>query len=163
MAFIKKIPEKLLIKNNKYNDKIEDINDKSDKKDSKIELKNIKIASILDKFSYECFKYECNFMPVSYDNWKIQLEMENPNFLLVKSAWSGNNNLWKNKIVNLHISHDKSLENLVHWCKYNNIPTVFWNKEDPGNFNMFIEAAKLFDYVFTTDINCIERYKDWMG
>ena len=40
---------------------------------------------------------------------------------------------------------------------------MFWNKEDPPNFEDFIDAAAQFDYVFTTDANCIERYRDRVG
>lgn len=39
------------------------------------------------------------------------------------------------------------------------MPTVFWNKEDPVHYNTFLEVAKLFDYVFTTDEGSIEKYK----
>lgn len=39
------------------------------------------------------------------------------------------------------------------------IPTIFWNKEDPINFNSFSNTAKLFDFVFTTCIDTIDRYK----
>jgi hypothetical protein len=39
---------------------------------------------------------------------------------------------------------------------------VFWNKEDPPNFNLFLPLAKLFDYVFTTDVDCIPRYQKAM-
>ncbi|MCF6464130.1 hypothetical protein C3E89_12305 [Clostridium sp. Cult1] len=40
-----------------------------------------------------------------------------------------------------------------------NIPAVFWAKEDPTDFHAFSESAKYFEYVFTTDINCISKHK----
>jgi hypothetical protein len=39
------------------------------------------------------------------------------------------------------------------------VPTVFWNKDDGAFFEHFIEVAKAVDHVFTTDIACIERYR----
>lgn len=44
-----------------------------------------------------------------------------------------------------------------------NIPTIFWAKEDPNDFNVFIEAAKHFEYVFTPDTNCIQKHKNILG
>jgi glycosyltransferase involved in cell wall biosynthesis len=43
------------------------------------------------------------------------------------------------------------------------VPTVFWNKEDPVHFETFLNTAQMFDYVFTTDIDCIHRYKAALG
>ncbi|MCT4595562.1 MAG: glycosyltransferase [Anaeromicrobium sp.] len=129
------------------------------KKDT-ITIQNLKVACILDDFSYECFKYECNLIPLGSYNWKQTLIKEKPNFLLVESAWTGHNGQWRGKIINLKNKENNMLKNLVNWCKNNNIPTVFWNKEDPGHFHEFMEAAKLFDYIFTTDSNCICDYKE---
>lgn len=56
-----------------------------------------------------------------------------------------------------------SLYSLVEWCKQNNFPTVFWNKEDPVHFDRFIETAKRFDYIYTTDENMIPKYKEKAG
>lgn len=122
-------------------------------------IKDIKIASILDEFSYECFKHECKFIPLGLNDWEQKLIEEKPDLLLVESAWQGYNNEWIYKIVELDKKNDNNLKKLVNWCKDNNIPTVFWCKEDPYDFNKFIEAAKLFDYVFTTDANCVPKYK----
>ena len=49
------------------------------------------------------------------------------------------------------------------WCKTQNIPTAFWSKEDPGYYDDLLDAARLFDYVFTTDADCVERYKKDLG
>ena len=43
------------------------------------------------------------------------------------------------------------------------IPTLFWNKEDPVHFDTFLRAAAEFDHVFTTDIDCIPRYRIALG
>lgn len=37
---------------------------------------------------------------------------------------------------------------------------VFWNKEDPIYTDTFMPAAKCADFVFTTDIDCIRKYKE---
>jgi spore maturation protein CgeB len=40
---------------------------------------------------------------------------------------------------------------------------VFWNKEDPINYGMFIGTASLFDHVFTVDSDSVERYRRDLG
>ncbi|MGL4914489.1 MAG: glycosyltransferase, partial [Romboutsia sp.] len=49
--------------------------------------------------------------------------------------------------------------NLVNYCKSKKIPTVFWCKEDPPQYETFKKTASLFDYIFTTDENCVQKYK----
>jgi len=121
--------------------------------------KDLGIAVIMDKFTYDCFKYEANLITFAPRNWRKVLSKNSPHFLLVESAWQGNDASWGSQIVNLGQKSDSRLPELVQWCKTQNIPTAFWNKEDPAHYEEFLDAARLFDYVFTTDADCIERYK----
>ena len=75
--------------------------------------------------------------------------------LFVESAWRGKDERWGSKVG--HAS--KELVEILVWCKESNVPTIFWNKEDPVHYNSFLNVAKLFEYVFTTDLDCIHRYK----
>ena len=125
--------------------------------------KDLRIAVIMDRFTYDCFKYEANLITFLPDNWKQVLSANKPDLLLVESAWRGIDSLWRYQIVNLGQRLPSQLPELVQWCKTQNIPTAFWNKEDPTHYNAFLDAARLFDYVFTTDADCIERYKKDLG
>ena len=58
---------------------------------------------------------------------------------------------------------DNPLRELLQYCRSNGIPTVFWNKEDPPHFDDFIGAAKEFDFVFTTDADCLPLYREALG
>lgn len=126
-------------------------------------INKIKIACILDRFSYNCLKYEGDFYQLGVNNWKEVIDRINPDLLFVESAWEGYNYEWINKIANMEKFKDKTLINITSYCKENSIPTVFWAKEDPTDFNIFIEASKHFEYVFTTDINCIPKHKKILG
>lgn len=140
------------VKNNFYKNFIEENN---------ISNKNkIKVACILDKFSYECFKYEGNFVQLGTENWKNIIDNLQPDFLFVEAAWQGFENQWINKVANLHRYKSNTLLSLIKYCNKKSIPTVFWGKEDPSDFQIFIEAAKLFDYIFTTDSDSIKKYKE---
>jgi hypothetical protein len=120
---------------------------------------SLRVACILDDSAFEWFQYECTLIPLGLDTWKDILQMEKPDMLLVQSAWEGNYGEWRYKISNLQKKSDRTLLELVNWCKENSIPTVFWNKEDPYHLNTFYFAAKHFDYIFTTDSSCVEKYK----
>ena len=118
-------------------------------------IKDLIIACILDEFSFNSFKHEANFIQLSVDNYSQELETIIPHILFIESAWRGKDGLWDRKVG--HASTE--LLDVIDWCKSKEIPTVFWNKEDPVHFNSFLNVAKLFDYVFTTDIDCIHLYK----
>ena len=120
---------------------------------------DLKIACILDEFSEYCFKYECILHPLHALHWRQQLEHHPPDLLFVESAWKGTAGSWSKKIQHAQLDPEQSLRKLVAFCRDKKIPTVFWNKEDPTNFAHFIEAAKLFDTMFTTDANAIPSYQ----
>jgi len=120
---------------------------------------DITVACIMDEFSYSCYEHTCEMYQLSALDWKQEIERKRPDFLFIESAWDGKNSAWKGKI-----SHRGSeLVELLYWCKKNGIASVFWNKEDPVHFNTFINSARLFDYVFTTDIDCLGKYRRLLG
>jgi 2-polyprenyl-3-methyl-5-hydroxy-6-metoxy-1,4-benzoquinol methylase len=122
-----------------------------------------RVATILDEFSDSCFRYEADLVRLTKEAWREEIERERPAFLLVESAWRGNRENWRGLIQDADSILDNPLDALVDYCRDEGIPTVFWNKEDPPNFESFIDAAAKFDHVFTTDANCIERYRARLG
>lgn len=123
------------------------------------QLRNLRIAGILDELSCFCFPYECRFLNLDIFDWKEALETFQPQMLFVESAWHGVSNHWYRKVYTVSVE----LRDLTLWCKQRNIPTVFWNKEDPVHFDTFLGAAGLFDYVYTTDMDCVPLYKRLLG
>ena len=124
---------------------------------------NLRVATILDEFSDACFRYEADLVRLSKETWREQIERDRPEFLFVESAWRGNRENWRGLIKKADDTPDNPLDVLIAYCKAQGIPTVFWNKEDPPNFELFIDAAAKFDFAFTTDANCIERYHAALG
>ncbi len=118
-------------------------------------ISRLKVACIMDPFSFGTFSPESNFMRLYPHDSVNQLEEFQPDLLFVESAWHGKDNEWNLKISNF----SKELSYVLNWCNENNVPTVFWNKEDPVHFKTFIKSAKHFDYIFTTDIDSIIKYK----
>lgn len=126
-------------------------------------IEELRIGAIMDTFSLSCFSHECSLLPVRVDNWQDLFEEETPDLMLVESAWNGNDGAWQYRIGTYSGVSRADLFELLDYCKSKDIPTVFWNKEDPPHFDKFIEAASRFDYVFTTDENCIPKYRQRCG
>lgn len=139
------------------------INQLGQYKHSRCGRPDIKVACILDTFSYECFKYECSMEQLRADTWKQQMMKIKPDFLLVESAWLGVDGKWKPELVRMRNNPRSRIRQIISYCKQNKIKTVFWNKEDPSSYATFFNAAKLFDYIFTTDVGCVGRYKKDIG
>lgn len=118
-------------------------------------LNEMKIACIMDEFTYHSFEPECTLLQITPQNWQQELEDLKPDLFFLESAWNGIEGLWKTKVA--HMS-DELIE-VLNYCRNNDIPIVFWNKEDPVHFDTFIATAKYADFVFTTDIDCIKNYK----
>jgi FkbM family methyltransferase len=118
-------------------------------------ISSLRVACIMDDFTYGSYQFECELQQLTPDNWQDELDAFQPELLFIESAWRGKDALWGSKIG--HTSNE--LQGVVAWCRSQGIPTVFWNKEDPVHFETFLNTARLFDFVFTTDIACIPRYK----
>lgn len=118
-------------------------------------LKKLKVAAIMDAFTLGNFRSECDLFEVTADNWQAQLDDFKPDLFFLESAWEGKDKSWYKKIAN----GSKELYDLSAYCHAKGIPVVFWNKEDPVYTDVFMSAASCADYVFTTDFDCIERYK----
>ena len=138
-------------------------------KDSVPMQSNVKVAAILDSFSYNSFKYEFDLIDISPDSWKNQFESEKPDLFLCESAYCGKSteefpmSIWVGKV------YSKSgkclspiLMGILKYCNEKCIPTIFWNKEDPiaqtdTEFN-FVDIAMHFDYIFTSCVESVENY-----
>jgi len=122
-------------------------------------LPELRMAVVMDEFSFAGFAPECRTLTLTSTNWLPQVTHFCPQMLLVESAWWGADKSWHRKISEAA----PELRELVEWCRTRQIPTVFWNKEDPVHFERFLITASLFDVVFTSDMACIPHYKQALG
>lgn len=132
-------------------------------------LNEIKVALISDQFTHDSFKYEFEIIEISPDNWLNEFNDEKPDLFFCESAWygyyNGENGVWSGKIVNLKedFENREILFEILDYCKANNIPTIFWNKEDPVYYNkegeFFTDTASKFDYIFTSAEEVVNEYK----
>lgn len=122
----------------------------------------LRVAVILDDFSMLAWSYEFETVAVTPQAWREQLAEAPVDLLLVEAAWHGNADAWQYQLTGSK-APTASLRELVAHCREHGIPTVFWNKEDPPHFEDFLDTAKLFDQVFTTDVTLLPRYREELG
>jgi spore maturation protein CgeB len=130
--------------------------------DFKPRRSDLRVAVILDDFSSLAFAYEWDVLPLSRTAWREQLEGESIDFLFVESAWKGNSGSWQYQLTGASGPKRDFVSLLLH-CRSEGIPSVFWNKEDPPHFEDFLPAARLFDVVFTSDVNKVPAYIERLG
>lgn len=118
-----------------------------------------KVACIMDEFTWKSYSPEANMIQLVPENWRNQLDSFCPDLIFVESAWRGIDDKWTNVV---HKMPDE-LMGILSWAKGHGVPTVFWNKEDPIHFDTFKSVASLFDFIFTYDFNCVQKYKGITG
>lgn len=125
-------------------------------------FRDVTAAVILDEFSLRALAYEWRQIPLTRSGWREQLSAHRVDLLFVESAWHGNGDEWQYQLTGDAGVKQPVRELLAH-CRAQGIPTVFWNKEDPPHYEDFLDCARLFDHVLTTDVNRVEHYVRDLG
>jgi 2-polyprenyl-3-methyl-5-hydroxy-6-metoxy-1,4-benzoquinol methylase/spore maturation protein CgeB len=122
----------------------------------------LSMASIFDEFTHECFAPDVNLVPVTRSNWKHEIKAAPIAAFFAESTWRGNGGEWKYAMTKPE-KWGREIDEILHHCRDTEIPSLFWNKEDPVNFDVFQEVAKKFDFIFTTDNGCVDKYREITG
>ncbi|PWD50870.1 glycosyltransferase [Serinibacter arcticus] len=122
----------------------------------------LRVATVLDEFSARSFEHEWDQVAVTPGGWREELSRTPVELLFVESAWAGNDRAWQYLLTGSRGPSDQ-LRDLVARCRELGVPTVFWNKEDPVHHEDFLEAARLFDHVLTTDDRLLDTYRAELG
>lgn len=126
-------------------------------------ISELQVGIIADEFTLTTMANSCRVVPLQRDNFAEQLAKTRLDLIFVESAWLGNGGQWSHGIGYYSEEESEDLFNLLRLATSFNIPTVFWNKEDPVHFDRFAPTAARFDYVFTTDANMIPKYLETPG
>lgn len=121
-----------------------------------IPFNNVKIAIIADEFLMDAWKGAARFLYVTPDNWEsIAHEAD---ILIVVSSWRGLDNVWRG-MANDGSVEQRTVFEVIDAFKARSKTTVFYSKEDPPNYSIFLPYAQKCDYIFTTCEEVIEDYK----
>lgn len=124
--------------------------------------RSLTVATIVDGFTESALGPEWNGVPLPADGWRPLVAATRPDLLFVESAYAGVDGSWATRVARFG-SPSPRLTELVEWFRERSIPTVFWNKEDPINFEWFRASSSLFDVVLTVDENVVGRYRSDLG
>lgn len=121
------------------------------------------VVGIMDEFTSGCFKDDTNLIQPRPDNWGALSKKYLPDLFFIESAWKGNSGSWQYRVANYNFKPGDEVRQMCSFAKAKNIPSIFWNKEDPVHHTKFLCSAELADYVFTTDANMITSYQKKLG
>ncbi|MFS2112988.1 glycosyltransferase [Herbaspirillum frisingense] len=123
----------------------------------------LKIALVTDHFTADCLSGECRVRALTPANYRSVIGEWKPDLVFVESAFHGIRGSWRYELARqprlLRLTRPTAIFRLIDFAKARGIPTVFWNKDDGAYFEPFIDVARHFDYIFTTDETCVPRYR----
>lgn len=122
----------------------------------------VKIGVVCDSLLLDTFRSAANFIYISpHEDW--QKRLEEIDLFLVVSTWRGCvEDDWRG-VAQVNTPQRKLLYGMIERCKSLGKPVVFYSKEDPPNYEVFLEIAKWSDFVFTSAREMIPRYVEDCG
>ena len=121
-----------------------------------------RIGIVCDAILYEALSPAADFeyLPPTDD---FQGRLAEIDLLLVASTWSGvHDDEWEG-LGRIGEPIRKRLLEIIDTCNRKGIPTVFYSKEDPPNYTVFLEFAKACKHVFTSAAEMVPRYREDCG
>ena len=126
-------------------------------------FRQLKVGLVADYFTSACIAAECRVRSLSPQNYKEVIHSWRPDLVFVESAFHGVGGEWRYELARqpkyLRLGSPRAITGLVQLAQEKGIHTVFWNKDDGAFFDNFLEIARLFKYVFTTDNRCVPLYR----
>lgn len=117
-----------------------------------------RIGMIADEFLFETYVDAAEFLYITPENYKFEID-----FLIVATAWKGLGGEWKG-LGNIAGSDKRArLYEIIDYYKGLGKKIIFYSKEDPSNYLVFLEIAQKCDFIFTTAEECIDHYKEDTG
>ena len=124
----------------------------------------LRIALVTDTFTAVSLAAECRVRCMTPHNYAAILRDWRPDLVFVESVFHGARGEWRYMLARqpryINWYRPKAIFDLVGRARDMGIPTVFWNKDDGAFFEAFIDVARSFQYVFTTDNRCLPRYRE---
>lgn len=99
--------------------------------------KILRIACILDEFSFSCFQYEAKFTQLDFDLWKEQLDKENFDLLFIESAGKVKTSNGQIKLEGFLMLKTVSSQNLCLPLKRKEFQLFFGTKKILLTLNIF--------------------------
>lgn len=114
-----------------------------------------RMGIIADEFLYHTYEDVADCIYITPDDYEYELD-----FLLVVTAWKGLNDEWRGLGKPEKNETRDKISEIIQYYKDRGVKVIFYSKEDPGNYYVFLDIAKKCDVIFTTAEECVEHYKE---
>ncbi len=118
-----------------------------------------RIGIVCDRFFYDSIVEAAEFVYLTPDNWKTAIAEKGIDVLLFVSTWTGLHDEWTG-VSNTKSEKGQEAIDLIHLCKEQGIPTIFYSKEDPPDYLTYLDYARQCDYIFTSCAECVPYYQE---
>ncbi|MBN8193756.1 glycosyltransferase [Bacillus sp. NTK074B] len=118
---------------------------------------DVRIGMIADEFLFQAYKGVGNVQYITRQNYSDYADQMD--ILIVASAWKGLSEEWRGLANPKNTKLRQELFHLMQEFRQKGAKIVFYSKEDPVNYDRFIDIAKECDYIFTTAAEKVEDYK----
>ncbi len=116
-----------------------------------------KIGIVCDPVLYDSLVSAADFVYMPPSGWREHVQ--DVDMLLVVSTWCGlHDNEWFGLGVQGRPIRDELLAMIAEFRR-RGIPVVFYSKEDPPNYQVFLDFAKACDFIFTTAAEVVPDYR----
>lgn len=119
----------------------------------------LKVGIITDLYMYNFYKdafSEIHYLSPS--NFELIQATTKLDLVIYVTCWKGiEREEWRG--IKYRAESARALEQIISKAREDGSKLVFQSIEDPSNFEYFLPIAKKFDHIFTSDIECIDRYK----
>ncbi|RCK69143.1 glycosyltransferase [Desertihabitans brevis] len=117
---------------------------------------SLRVGLVADEFTTATLRGTVDVVPLDRGAWREQLA--GLDLVFIESAWNGNGGQWHRGVGYYSPEEHRDLAELLEQARRDEIPSIFWNKEDPVHFNRFVRTAAMCDHVFTTDADRVVPY-----
>ena len=119
-----------------------------------------KVGIISDEFLYNTYKDVADCVAIHPDYWQEQVS--DIDLLLIITGWRGIKEEWRG--FSREGSYKRGIiYQVINACREKKVPSVFYTIEDPPNYALFLGIAQRCDYVYTTAVEMVEKYKTDCG
>lgn len=112
-----------------------------------------RVAMIADTFLYETFEGTADITYVTQDNFRDVAR--NSDVLILASTWRGRYQDW----IGTTNVNGRLIREVIPEFKAADVPIIFYSKEDPPNYSVFLPLARRADVIFTSAQEKIPSYR----
>lgn len=120
------------------------------------EKSDVRIGIIADEFLYKSFESSAHLIqitPSNYEQMGDQIDL-----FLVTSTWRGVRGEWDGAAQKASSKRKLIEDTVIPFFQGRGVPTAFYSKEDPPNYQAFVSLAMRCDFIFTSAVEMLPKY-----